>query len=160
MAFEIVKEQRTNAMNTSIKIFILDDNRYFGTMVKHVLTKQNREITYFQTEMEFIRKLSDNPDVIILDHKLEHCTGLEILEVIKRKCGNKTNVIYFSAQEYLNVTLKSLRNGAIEYVEKGLTPLAYLDNVIEKISIHTNNFLEPINLEAYRSDSKVYNLNA
>ena len=146
-------------MSASIKIFILDDNRYFGTMVKEVLKNQNREITYFQSEMEFIRKLSDNPDVIILDHKLEHCTGLEILDVIQRKCGNKTNVIYLSAQEYLNVTLKSLRNGAVEYIEKGLTPLEYLDNVIKKISVHTNNFLDPINLEAYRLDSKEYNLN-
>lgn len=154
----MIKALNSIAMSASIKIFILDDNRYFGTMVKEVLKNQNREITYFQSEMEFIRNLSDNPEVIILDHKLEHCTGLEILEVVKRRCGNKTNVIYLSAQEYLNVTLKSLRNGAVEYVEKGLTPLPYLDKVIKKISVHTNNFLEPINLVAYRSDSKVYNL--
>lgn len=146
-------------MNTSIKIFILDDNRHFGTLVKEVLSNQNREITYFQSEMEFIRKLSDTPEIIILDHKLEHCTGLEILEIIKRKCGNKTNVIYLSAQDYLNVTLKSLRNGAVEYLEKGITPLGHLNTTIKKISVHTNNFLNPINLEAYRSDFNVYHWN-
>ena len=146
-------------MKNQIRIFILDDNRYFGTMVKQLLSKGDREVTYFQEEMAFIRKLPLQPDVIILDHKLEHCTGLEILEVIKRKCGPKSHVIYLSSQEYLNITLKSLRTGAVEYVEKGITPLKYLENVITKISVHTNNFLDPINLEAYRSDSKNYNVN-
>ena len=145
-------------MKTSIKIFILDDDRYFGTMVKQLLSTDDREVTHFQTEMEFIRKLSDPPDVIILDHKLEFCTGLEILNVINRKCGSKSHVIYLSAQGLLNITLKSLKNGAVEYLEKGITPLKYLENVITKISVHTNNFVDPMDIEAYRSDSKTYDL--
>ena len=145
-------------MKDHIKVFIMDDNRYFGNMLKASLSKKNRTVKYFQSEIELIRHLNEKPEILILDHKLEHCTGLEVLEVIKRKCGDSTNVIYLSAQEYLNITLKALRNGAIEYVEKGITPLKYLDVVIEKISKHTNQFSTPINLDEYRSDSQNFEL--
>ncbi|MFT5779175.1 MAG: DNA-binding response OmpR family regulator [Crocinitomicaceae bacterium] len=143
-------------MEKLIKIYILDDNRHFGSMIKDALSNQSRVVMHFDSEIEFIRRLSDQPDVIILDHKLEHCTGLEVLEVIKRKCGSSANVIYLSAQGQLSITLKSLRNGAIEYVEKGITPLKYIENVIAKIAKHTNQFKNPINVELYRSDSTIY----
>jgi len=143
-------------MKKKIKIFILDDNRYFGKLVEDKLTDDNREVRYFQTEMELIRRLNEKPEILILDHRLEHCTGIEILEVVRRKCGNETNVIYLSAQEYLNVTLKALRNGAVEYIEKGVTPLKYLNSVISKIEKHTKKFSIPLNIEEYRSDSRNY----
>ena len=88
-------------MKDHIKVFIMDDNRYFGNMLKASLSKKNRTVKYFQSEIELIRHLNEKPEILILDHKLEHCTGLEVLEVIKRKCGDSTNVIYLSAQEYL-----------------------------------------------------------
>ena len=144
------------AMKKEMKIYILDDNEYFGTMLKESLSNKNRIVKCFQSEIEFIRRLKDMPDIIILDHTLEHCTGLEVLEVIKRKCGPVPNVIYLSAQEHLTVTLKALRNGAVEYIEKGLTPLEYVENIISKISKHTSHFETPLNLTNYRSDSTVY----
>ena len=142
-------------MKKEIKIYILDDNEYFGAMLQENLSGENRIVKSFQSEIEFIRRLKDMPDIIILDHKLEHCTGLEVLEVIKRKCGPAANVIYLSAQEYLTVTLKALRNGAVEYVEKGLTPLEYIENIISKISKHTSHFETPLDLTNYRSDSTI-----
>ena len=149
-------EQILRIMKKAIKIYILDDNEYFGTMLKDKISNKNRVVEHFRLEMDFIRRLKDKPDVIILDHKLENCTGLEILEIIKRKCGTTTHVIYLSGQEYLNVMLKALRNGALEYVEKGITPLSYIDNIIDKISKHSSHFTESINVNRYRSDSRVY----
>jgi DNA-binding response OmpR family regulator len=143
-------------MEKAIKIYILDDNRHFGSMIKDALSNESRVVMHFDSEIEFIRRLSDQPDIIILDHKLEYCTGLDVLEVIKRKCGPSANVIYLSAQGQLSVTLKSLRNGAIEYIEKGITPLKYIENVIAKIAKHTNQFKNPINVELYRADSTIY----
>lgn len=145
-------------MKNSIKIFILDDDNFFGNLVKNSLKSEHREIRYFQTEMELIRSLKEKPEIFILDHRLEHCTGLEILNIVQRKCGDSTNVIYLSAQNYLNITLKALRNGAIEYLEKGVTPLKHLNAVISKIEKHTNDFSEPLNINSYRNDSNSYSL--
>ena len=143
-------------MKKKIKVFILDDNRYFGKLVEDKVMAENRDVRYFNTEIDLIKSLNEKPEILILDHRLEYCTGLEILEVVKLKCGTSTNVIYLSAQEYLNITLKALRKGAVEYVEKGITPLKYLNSVISKIERHTKNFSVPINLEKYRSDSRNY----
>jgi DNA-binding response OmpR family regulator len=108
--------------------------------------------------MDLIRRLDEKPEILILDHLLENCTGLEVLEIVKRKCGDSTYVIYLSAQDYLNVTLKALRSGAIEYVEKGKTPFNHLDSIISKISFHTDGFSKPMKLDQYRTDSKSYEL--
>jgi len=143
-------------MKKKIKIFILDDNRYFGNLVEDKLKDDNRDVRYFQNEIELIRQLNEKPEILILDHRLESCTGIEILEVVKRKCGESTNVIYLSAQEYVHITLKALRAGAVEYVEKGVTSLNYLNSVISKINNHTNNFTKPINIDLYRNDSRNY----
>ncbi len=143
-------------MKNEIKIYILDDNEYFGTMLEGKLSGKNRIVKSFQSEIEFIRRLKDAPDIIILDHKLEHCTGLQVLQVIKRKFDTVPNVIYLSAQEHLNITLKALKNGAVEYIEKGLAPVEYIETVIAKITKHTSDFKTPLDITSYRSDSSIY----
>jgi DNA-binding NtrC family response regulator len=152
----LINNYTLSIMSNKIKIFILDGNRYFGKLIEDKLIAEHREVRYFQTEMELIRRIDEKPEILILDHRLEHCTGLEILEVVKRRCGSATNVIYLSAQEYLNITLKALRNGAVEYIEKGITPLKYLNSVILKIEMHTEKFTKPLNIDLYRSDSRNY----
>jgi DNA-binding response OmpR family regulator len=57
-------------MKDHIKVFIMDDNRYFGNMLKASLSKKNRTVKYFQSEIELIRHLNEKPEILILDHKL------------------------------------------------------------------------------------------
>ena len=143
-------------MKKTIKIFILEDNRHFGNVLKVHLSQEGREVSYFDSELTMIAQLDEKPDILILDHQLEYCTGLEVLEIVKRKCGTDSHVIYLSAQEYLDVTLKALKNGALEYIEKSSNPLRGLERVIAKLSSHTECFTIPFDLEVYRTDSDDY----
>jgi hypothetical protein len=54
------------------------------------------------------------------------------------------------------VTLKALKNGALEYIEKSSNPLRGLERVIAKLSSHTECFTIPLDLEVYRTDSDDY----
>ncbi|MFT6245657.1 MAG: two-component SAPR family response regulator, partial [Salibacteraceae bacterium] len=58
-------------MKKEITIYILDDNRYFGTMLKDKLSKSGRLVKYFQSEIEFISRLEEKPDIIILEKQFQ-----------------------------------------------------------------------------------------
>jgi DNA-binding NtrC family response regulator len=138
-------------MNNDVKIFILDDDRYFGNFILHALKDYYNDVTYFQTESECIRALHDKPNILILDHKLKHCTGLEMLGEVQRICGASTSVLYLSAQEHVHVTIKAMRLGALEYLEKGSNTIHAITNSINKIQQLTNHFSVVLNINEYRA---------
>ena len=137
-------------MRKDVKIFILDDDRYFGSFILHALKDDFNDVTYFQTEFECVNSLKQKPDILILDHKLEHCTGLEILSEVQRICGPRTHVIYLSAQEHVHVTLKALKSGALEYLEKDSFTIRAIGKSIKKIKLLTLDFKLPLNVKEYR----------
>ncbi len=124
MFFDSLKAN-LETMERKTNIFILDDNRYFGMLLAHQLEQEDRNIRFFYNEMDLVSRLHEKPDILILDHKLKYGTGLEILSIVKRKCGNTTNVIYLNAQEYLNINLKALQNGIVEYIKNGNSSRKY-----------------------------------
>lgn len=133
-----------------MKIFILDDDRYFGSYVLNALKKTYSDVTYFHSERECMEALNELPDVLILDHKLENSTGFEIMEEVHRKTRNKTNVLYISAQEKVHVTLKALRCGALDYLEKDSNAVSCIKSALEKIQSLTDGFRLPLDFEKYR----------
>ena len=137
-------------MNNTVKIFILDDDRFFGKFVKYALNEKFSDVTYFQSEYECIRSLHEKPQILILDHQLENCTGLEVITEVQRICGNNTHILYISAQEHVHVTIKALRSGAVEYLEKGNSTIQAIANSIEKIERLTDSFTVPLNVKEYR----------
>lgn len=137
-------------MKKDVKIFILDDDRYFGSFILHALKDDFIDVTYFQSESECIKALQQLPDILILDHKLENTTGLEIIEEVKRIRGNKTHILYLSAQEHVHITLKALRSGAIEYLEKDSCTIRSIGKAIKKIQRLTQNFNLPLDIGEYR----------
>ena len=142
-------------MKKNIKIFILDDDHFYGTLLKNAIAKPNREVHYFDSEMEFIRRLSERPEIIILDHKLKQCTGLQILNLLSKKRNLVTNVIYVSAQGLTSSTSQSLEMGAVDYIDKGVVPIEDVEKSIQKILSYTNNFQNSPNIRPYNTASSI-----
>jgi hypothetical protein len=70
-------------MKKEITIYIIDDNRYFGTMLKDKLSKRGRLVKYFQSEIEFISRLEEKPDIIILEKQFQKNKMLFINRIIE-----------------------------------------------------------------------------
>lgn len=136
--------------NRKIKIFILDDDRYHGLFLKNALECDKYQIDYFENEQRCIKELITLPDILILDHRLEYLTGLEVLEEVKRSCQGKTQVIYLSAQEHVHVAIKALKEGAITYVEKGVNAVEAINDAIEQIIELTNDFKIQLDVSKFR----------
>jgi DNA-binding response OmpR family regulator len=100
------------------RIYIVEDNRFYGDLLKNELEKDNLgKVKVFTSGETFLNYMDTNPDIIILDHNLGSMKGVDLLQQVKIT-NPQVEVIFLSSQEQMNVAVKSLKFGAYDYVEK------------------------------------------
>jgi polysaccharide export outer membrane protein len=115
------------------KIIILDDDAFFGNLLKNFLYNQEyRNIELYQNEDKCIDSIKNESMVVILDHHLEKSTGLDVMKEIQKK-NPDAYIIYLSGQEYMHIAVKALRSGAIDYIEKNGSAFYQLKTLIDQI---------------------------
>lgn len=121
------------------KIIILDDDAFFGNLLKNFLYNQEyRNIELYQNEDKCIDSIKNESMVVILDHHLEKSTGLDVMKEIQKK-NPDAYIIYLSGQEYMHIAVKALRSGAIDYIEKNSKAFYQLKTLIDQIMHGQNN---------------------
>ncbi len=102
----------------SLKIFILEDDTWYGTMLEHFLSlNPDYSVKRFETAKEFYNSMHENPDVITLDYNLPDTNGEQVLKKIKAVAPD-TKVIVISGQEDISTAIKLLKSGAFDYLVK------------------------------------------
>ena len=118
------------------KIFVVEDDNFFATMVKEFLSKNAfKDIAVFNSGEAALEQLHEGPEIVILDYQLGKISGLDVLRKIKSVNPN-TQVIFLSGQEKMTVAIKALKYGAYDYLEKGAGNLERLKHLIERILKH------------------------
>jgi two-component system, NtrC family, response regulator AtoC len=104
--------------NQTFKIFIVEDDTWYGSMLQHYLSlNPEYEVKRFESPNNFFAQLHDNPDVVTLDYSLPDCDGAEVLKKIK-ETNPDTRVIIISGQEDVATAINLLKNGAFDYIVK------------------------------------------
>ncbi len=104
--------------NKSLKIFILEDDPWYGAMLEHfLLLNPDYQVRRFETVTTFLTALSEAPDVITLDYALADTDGAQVLKKIKTIAPD-TKVIIISGQEDVGTALSLLKAGAFDYIVK------------------------------------------
>ncbi len=117
----------------TINIFIVEDDKFYSQLIQTYLTGLGyTNNSVFYSGSKCIEHLSDSPNIIILDYTLGFENGLEILKQIK-EFNENIKVIMLSGQEYMHISVKSLKLGAYDYIEKNKESLNNLHITIEKI---------------------------
>jgi two-component system response regulator AtoC len=102
----------------SFKIFIVEDDTWYGSMLQHYLAlNPEYEIKRFESPQEFFAHLHENPNVITLDYSLPGSDGSEVLKKIK-EYNPDIRVIIISGQEDVATAISLLKNGAFDYIVK------------------------------------------
>jgi FixJ family two-component response regulator len=115
------------------QIMILDDDIFFGNLIKNFLKNHFQEkIDHFIKEDVFMDQLTIEPSVIILDHHLQGCSGLDMIPRILSRSPSST-IIYLSGQEYMHVAIKAMRLGVADYIEKDRNSFLQLKTIIDKV---------------------------
>ncbi|MFN6945857.1 MAG: response regulator [Cytophagaceae bacterium] len=121
------------------KLFLVDDDALFLKSLEIEFSQQNEfEIETFATGEQCIARLSENPDVIILDYNLDSVQkdamdGLSTLNRIK-SFNPAIPVIMLSAQDKIEVAVSCMRHNAFDYVVKSETAFIRLQRIISKIT--------------------------
>lgn len=129
-------------MKPKNRIMILDDDIFFGNLVKNFLKNQYEEqIEHFSREDIFLNHLTAEPTVVILDHHLVNTSGLDMIPKILQINPSST-IIYLSGQEYMHIAIKALRMGAADYIEKDRNSFFQLKHIIDKVLFRTGSIPE------------------
>jgi len=121
-------------MNSSLKIFIVEDDKWYGELLEYVIKlNPEHEIEMFSTGRECLDNLYKKPDIITLDYSLEDMNGGEVLQSIKNFHPD-TQVVVVSGQEDLGTAVSLLKLGAYDYIIKDEEAKDRLWNTIKNIS--------------------------
>jgi two-component system OmpR family response regulator len=115
------------------KIFVVEDNPVYQTLVLKQLENISQDIRVFSTGENFLAELTYQPDLIILDYNLDGCiNGYDVLKELK-KLTYTSPVIFFSSNLEISVTSSILKLGVVEYIEKTIFTLPRLKNSITRV---------------------------
>lgn len=101
-----------------LKIFILEDDRWYGAMLEHHLAlNPDYQVSKFENEKDFLKAMYESPDVVTLDYSLSEMDGNQVLKKIK-EISPETEVIIISGQEDIATAVNLLKTGAFDYIVK------------------------------------------
>ncbi len=144
------------AKNYITKVFVLEDDVFFGRALQHGLEKDNNlDVTVFTTGADFLRSLSLNPDIVVADYNLPDISGIEILNRVK-DYNKEIKRIIISGQEDVNVVVQAYKSGAQDYIIKNETAIVELRNSITNFSSQVNLRKEVDELKNFIIDRSKY----
>ena len=104
--------------NNGMRILYVEDEKFLAEAVIHMLKKEKINVDYAADGEEGLElALKPNYDAVVLDIMLPKMSGLEILQII-RKRGVKTPVIMLSALSEVEDKVRGLEYGADDYLAK------------------------------------------
>jgi DNA-binding NtrC family response regulator len=124
-----------------IKLFLVDDDSMYLKLLEiEFLQHANFTIESFATGEKCVANLSHNPDVIILDYRLDGVdktamNGIETLDKIKL-FNPDIPVVMLSSQDKIEVAINCMHHKAFDYIVKSETAFIRLQKTITTI-FHT-----------------------
>lgn len=117
----------------NLTIFLVDDNPIDIEIYRqHLLNSGYDKISVFHDGGECITAISNNPDIIFLDHHLVSYNGIDVLKKIK-SYNHNIYVVMLSGDESIEISKNAFRYGAFDYILKGKDDLGKIDATIHKI---------------------------
>ena len=117
------------------KILIIEDEPGIYTFLKEGLIDEGYDTLVATDGSEALRDFADwKPDLVLLDWMLPTMDGIEVCRRI-RETDVTTPVLFLTAKDGVEDTIKGLRTGANDYIKK---PFSF-EELVERIKIHFRN---------------------
>lgn len=127
------------------KILLVDDEPDILEFLKYNLEANGLEVIVGNNGLEALDKLSENPDLIILDIMMPHLDGYEVYKKIREREDFKdVPIIFLTAKSEETDVIKGLELGANDYIQKPISP--------KKLIARVNSNLRKTRINRYGSD--------
>ncbi|MBQ9312040.1 MAG: sigma-54-dependent Fis family transcriptional regulator [Bacteroidales bacterium] len=123
-------------------ILIIDDEKAIRRALREILEFENYEVSEATDGKDALDKISQQVfDLIFCDIKMPKMDGLEFLD----KCKDKTSapIIMISGHGTIETAVESLKNGAVDYIEKPLDLNKILSVVKQQVQKQAENIPQP-----------------
>ncbi len=105
------------------KILLADDEKDIIEFLKYNLEIEGFEVLTAYDGNEALNKISQNPDLILLDIMMPKMDGFEVCRRIRQTSGfEKTPVIFLTAKSGELDEIQGLELGANDYIKKPISP--------------------------------------
>jgi len=116
------------------KILLVDDEPDIVEFLKYNLEQQNFEVLVGYSGIEALKKVKQNPDLIILDIMMDGMNGFEVCEKIKAKPEYEDiPIIFLTAKAGEVDEIQGLKIGASDYIQKPISPKKLITRVISNL---------------------------
>jgi two-component system, OmpR family, alkaline phosphatase synthesis response regulator PhoP len=118
-------------MSTAKKILIADDELDILEIISFNLKAEGYEVTTARNGDEAIEKAKlSKPDLIILDMMMPGKNGMEVCSILRsQSIYAGTLIVFLTAINDENTEIRSLENGADDYLTKPISPKVLLSKV-------------------------------
>jgi len=105
------------------KILLVDDEPDIVEFLKYNLEQNGYDVIVGHDGLEALKKLSENPDLIILDIMMPHLDGYEVYHKIRENKNFKdVPIIFLTAKSGEIDEIKGLELGASDFIQKPISP--------------------------------------
>lgn len=131
-------------MNKKIRVAIIEDNRDFREPLVWLINKSEKLSLFneYSNGLSFIKEIDGpfKPDVCLIDVVLPDISGLECARIIKSKYPHIHIVIMTSFSN--SDILAEVKSMGVDFVEKGPRMVAFIENLLETVSLsNTEHFI-------------------
>ena len=132
-------------------VFVIDDDDSVRRGLERLLRSVGLEVEVFASSREFItRSLPDRPACVVLELRLPGASGLEVQETLAR-AGREIPIIFISGYADVASSVRALKAGAIDFLQKPFSDQALLDIVHEALGRSRESRRHHAELAAIRS---------
>lgn len=115
-------------------VWVVDDDRAVGAAVARLLRSAALEVVSLSSAGELLeRLLHERPDCLLLDVWLHEVTGVDLVPVIQERAG-RLPIVFMSASPDVGTSLRAMRSGAIDFLEKPVDDGPLLEAVIRAVA--------------------------
>lgn len=115
-------------------VFVVDDDASVLTALERLLRSSGLGVTTFASPREFLSNYDRQAHgCIVLDEEMPEMTGLELQRAMSVE-GNSLPVIFLTGKGDISMTVKAMRQGAVNFLTKPVDEQDLLDAVREAIA--------------------------
>lgn len=126
----------------SLAVAVVDDEPVAVKQVSRILTGNGYRVEGFEDPRECLARMETHPfHIVLTDIRMPHIDGIQFLETVKTRFP-QTEMILFTGHSTIDGAVSAIQKGALDYIEKPLTPekiLASVKRAADKLLLITEN---------------------
>jgi two-component system, LuxR family, response regulator FixJ len=121
-------------------VYIVDDDQSVRSSLEWLLQSVGHATTSFASGREFLAEVTEDvPGCLLLDVRMPQLGGFELQNRLK-ELRFSLPIIFLTGHGDIPMTVRALKNGAFEFVEKPYNDQSLIDKVNEALCVSLNQF--------------------